>query len=106
LKAQISLDVLEKGEEVDYEVAHDPKGQRYTRAKEAMLWSKNRIKHMDDENEKDHTITIDPKAEARRWIEDAWINFDNLRKTERYAARLSKSPTMWMFDDYEYGKDE
>jgi hypothetical protein len=104
LKAQISFDVLEKGEEVEYVVAHDQNGERHRRAKEVMLRSKNRIKHMNDKSESDTTITIDPAQAARRWIEDALCNFDKLRKRDEYFSRLPKSSAMWRFMDYENEK--
>jgi hypothetical protein len=49
----------------------------------------------------DHTITIDPVAAARRWIEDALINFNTLHQKEAYTSRLPKSVAMWKFEDYE-----
>src|SRR5215831_18029906 len=95
LKAQISFDILEAGREVDYEVAHDPQSEQHHRATKIMRWSKNRVKHMDVKKENDHTIAIDPVAAARRWIEDALINFNTLRKKEAYTSRLPKSVAMW-----------
>jgi hypothetical protein len=95
LKGHISFDVLWTGREneIEYEVAHDPQSDEYRKAYQIVLHPKNSIKHM-NEGKDDHTVSIDPVATARRWIEHALINFDKLWENEDYKPFLPKSQTM------------
>jgi hypothetical protein len=54
-------------------------------ARKSVNESKNRIKHMD--NSEDETVLIDPKLEARFYIEHAWINFSKLGLRESHSIR-------------------
>jgi hypothetical protein len=54
-------------------------------ARKSVNASKNRIKHMD--GGEDETVRIDPKLEARFYIEHAWINFNKLGLRESHSIR-------------------
>jgi hypothetical protein len=87
LKAQIGLQVLQGGKEVEYETAQK------TERKKALgitLGARNAIKHMNDDRS-DFTVTIDPAVEALNWIEDALINLEklNLPKPKNYMRFVS-----------------
>ncbi len=85
-KAQKALDILEGGNEPKDE-SEDKK--RAKRARHVLNWSKNTVKHMDQNQT---TISIDPHFEAGYWIEQALVNF--------YKLNLPKSPTLWKFESY------
>jgi len=99
LKAQIALQVLNAGEEIEYDAAQDTKGNEYKKAKKIVLGSKNEIKHMSDDGS-NTTVTINPISEAREWIEYALSNFKKVCERQGYRRHLCKSPTMWKFEDY------
>lgn len=56
--------------------------------KNVLLYSKNTIKHMDDENS---TAFLDPIFEAQWWIDHALISFEKLK--------LNKTPIIWRYQD-------
>ena len=64
MKGQIALQVLDSGEEIEYDAAQDKKGKEHKKAHKIVLGPKNEIKHMNDDGS-DATVTIDPIAEAR-----------------------------------------
>jgi hypothetical protein len=104
LKGQIALRVLNTGEENEYAAAQDKKGKEYKEAKEIILGPKNGIKHMKDDGS-DATITINPIAEAREWIEHALNNFKKVRKMRGYRRHSLKSQTILEFEDYRARED-
>jgi hypothetical protein len=70
-----------------------------------VAYAKNAIKH-ENYDGGERSVTLDPVFEARRYIEDALINFNKLRESEKYRRDLPKSPTMWKFEDYQNGRDD
>jgi hypothetical protein len=105
LKGHIAFDVLWTGREneIEYEVANDPRGDEYRKAKKIVLDPKNSIKHM-NVGEDDRTVSIDLVATARRWIDYALINFDKLLENEAYRQLLQKSPTMQKYQRGLWGR--
>ncbi|WP_372522375.1 hypothetical protein [Sulfuricaulis sp.] len=89
-KAQKALRIIETGKAPENTKANKKADKE---AKRIVNFSKNTIKHMKDPKDTDDTtIIIDPAFEAAHWIEQALINF--------YKLDLSKSPTLWKFEDY------
>jgi hypothetical protein len=86
VKAQIQILAFEAGATPEYQ-----------EAKNMVLSSKNKIKHMD--GDEDSTILIDPVFQARRWIDDALTNLYTLQE---YTEKLKrpKSATQWKYEDY------
>jgi hypothetical protein len=70
-----------------------------------VTYAKNAIKHEDYESG-ERSVTLDVVFEARRYIEDALINFNKLREIETLRPHLVKSPTKWKFEDYQNSKDD
>jgi hypothetical protein len=81
-KAQRALHQLETG-----------RGPSKKELDAVVTYAKNKIKHEDGEL----TVTLDPVFEARRYIDDALINFNKLREMEACRPQLPISATMWKF---------
>jgi len=56
----------------------------------SVTYAKNTIKHEDCESG-ERSVTLDVVFEARRYIEDALINFNKLREIEAHRPHLAKS---------------